>query len=324
MIPKMLSFFHFLPQDGEGDFFFPAQASNLAKFNDWLFYYILIVSAVFFFAIMLSAGYFSWKYHKSRCPEPQPSPSHSNTIEFVWSVIPTIFLAYMFWQGFVGFMNRQNPPADAYQVHAQGQKWNWIFQYPDGTESNVLHLPLNRPIEVSLGSNDVLHSLFIPAFRTKMDAVPGRLTSLWFTPTMIGEFEIFCAEYCGTEHSSMITTCKVETQAEFDAWLEEAGDFISKLPPVEAGKRVFAMKGCAACHTVDGAVGIGPTFKGSFGTERKLTDGSKVTMDYDYVYESLMDPQAKLREGFPPVMPTFQGQMDDEKIRVLVEYLKTL
>ena len=127
MTTKMLSFFHLFPQDGEGDFFFPAQASNLAKFNDWLFYYILIVSAVFFFAIMLAAGYFSWKYHKSRCPEPQPSPSHSNTIEFVWSVIPTIFLAYMFWQGFLGFMNRQNPPADAYQVHAQGQKWNWIF-----------------------------------------------------------------------------------------------------------------------------------------------------------------------------------------------------
>ena len=311
-------------QDGKGDFFFPAQASSFSASNDWLFYFITILSAIFFIAIIGVMGYLIWKYHRSRCPEPQPSPSHSNTIEFIWSVIPTILLAYIFWQGFLGYIDRQNPPPDAYVVHAQGQKWSWTFKYPDGTESNVLHLPINRPIKMTLGSNDVLHDLFIPAFRAKMDAVPGRITSMWFTPTMEGEFDIFCAEYCGTEHSSMITKARVQSQAEFDAWLKEAGDFISKLPPVEAGQRVFAMKGCAACHSVDGAEGIGPTFKGAFGASRSLTDGSSVIMDYDYVYESLMEPQTKIREGFQPVMPTFQGQLDDEQIRVLVEYLKTL
>ena len=324
MTLSALTSFLLQQQESEGGFFFPPAASDLAVQSDDLFFTILYLSGFFFALIVLATIYFVWKYHHKKSPEPQPSPIHSNSIEITWTVIPTLLLAWLFMQGFDGYMERRTPPPDAYEIHAQGQKWSWNFTYPDGTESSVLHLPLGKAVRVNLGSSDVIHSLFIPAFRVKMDAVPGRYEFLWFTPTMEGEFEVFCAEYCGTSHSAMITTAVVHPQAEFDAWLEEAGDFISKLPPVEAGKRVFDSKGCGACHSTTGVAGIGPALNGTFGTERKFSDGTTVTMDRNYIRESLLEPSAKISDGFQPIMPTFQGQLDDDKIRVLVEYIKSL
>ena len=311
-------------QDGEGGFFFPPVASDLAIASDSLFFTILYLSGLFFAIIVFTTLYFVWKYHHTKCPEPQPSPVHNNTIEVIWTVVPTILLAWIFMEGFEGFMARKTPPPDAYEIHAQGRKWSWNFTYPDGTESSVLHLPLGKAVRVNLASSDVLHSLFVPAFRVKMDVVPGRYEQLWFTPTMLGEFDVYCAEYCGTNHSAMITTAVVHSQEDFDAWLSEAGDFMTKLSPIEAGERVFASKGCAACHSVAGVAGIGPALNGRFGQERKLSDGSSVTFDATYVRESLLDPTAKIADGFQPIMPTFQGQLDDDKMRVLVEYIKSL
>ena len=308
----------------EGGFWFPVQASNHAPFYDWVFFFILIVSAVFLLAITVSAVWFLFKYHRSRAPEPEPSTSHSTTIEIVWSVIPAFLLAYMFWLGFVGFMDHRTPPADAYEIYATGRKWSWSFTYPNGAESEELHVPLDRPVKIIMGSQDVIHSLFIPAFRVKQDVVPGRYTDLWFTATMEGEFELYCAEYCGKDHSSMQSTVFVQPEGQFNAWAEEAADFISKLPPAEAGARVFKMKGCIACHSTDGSVITGPSFKGQFGTERKLADGSTVVMDENYIRKSILEPNSQVVAGFDPVMTNFQGQVTDDQIRVLIEYIKSV
>ena len=308
----------------EGGFWFPVQASNHAERYDWVFFYILIVCGIFLLGITVSATWFLFKYHRSRAPEPEPSPSHSTALEIVWSVIPAVFLAYMFWLGFVGFMEQRTPPADAYEIHATARKWSWSFAYPNGAESDELHVPLGRPVKMIMSSQDVIHALFIPAFRVKQDIVPGRYSDLWFTPIMEGEFELYCAEYCGKDHSTMQTSVFVEPEGVFNAWVEEAADFISKLPPAEAGERVFKMKGCAACHSIDGSVVTGPSFKGQFGTTRKLADGSSVTMDENYIRKSILEPNAQVVAGFDPVMTNFQGQINDDQLRVLIEYIKSV
>lgn len=311
----------------EGSLFFPPKASNFAAEADWLYNFIFWVSLIAFALTIAATVILVLKYRKSVAPEPQPSPHHSTKLEIIWSVIPSIFLVIMFWKGFELFVDYRKVPANAYQIRVEGSKWNWKFTYPNGAESTELHVPKGKPIKLLITATDVLHSVFVPAFRVKQDAVPGRYTQLWFEPTLAGTFPLYCTEYCGTSHSSMTTTATVhETQEDFDLWLEEASNPYEGKSLVEAGAIAYVNKTCSGCHSNDGSPNAAPTFKGLFGSTRELADGSTAVADEAYILESLMDPNAKIAKGYTEgVMPANLGpDMTEEERTFLVEYIKSL
>lgn len=308
-----------------GSFWFTPPGTEFAEEVHFLFHFITWVSAFFFFGIVIAGTWFVIKYRRRDGVDAQPSSSHNTTLEIVWSVFPTILLVAMFYLGFETYMDMRTPPPGTYDIQVTGQKWSWTFQYPDGTITNELHAPKGRDVRLVMQSTDVIHSFFIPDFAVKQDVVPGRYTYLWFNSTAVGEHIVFCAEYCGTAHSTMRSICVIDEQADFDAWLEEAANFVDRMDPVEAGRRVYEIYGCAQCHTVDGTPATAPSFKGSWtwGSERPIESGT-VVVDENYVRESILDPKAKVARGFEPVMPTFQGQVNDKKIGAFIAYLKSL
>jgi len=307
--------------------FFPPKASNFAAEADWLYNFIFWVSLVAFTLTVGVAALFTIQYRKSKCPEPQPSPSHSTKLEVIWSVIPSIFLVIFFWKGFELFVDYRTVPAGAYQIQVKGQKWDWEFTYPNGAVSKVLHLPKDEPVKLLITSDDVLHSVFIPAFRVKQDAVPGRYTQLWFEATMAGEFPFYCTEYCGTNHSGMKTTAIVyETRAKFDEEVAAALDIYGGAETlVEKGQKAYEFYGCNSCHSADGSGLVGPSFQGLFGSQRTFADGSSAVADENYILESIVNPNAKVVEGFQAVMIANNGKdLDDEDRQYLVEYIKSI
>ena len=307
-------------QDG---FFFPAQGTSEAAIHDQVFMYLIYVAGFFFLLINAAAVYFSIKYNRSKCPEPQPSPSHNNTLEMVWTIIPTLICVWLFYIGVDGFMKRTQAPEGSYEIQVTGQKWSWNFTYPNGAQSNELHAPVGENIRLIMNSKDVLHSVWIPEFRIKQDVVPGRYTETWFNSEIEGTFPMKCTEYCGTDHSGMWSPVVIQPQAEFDAWLASMSNPYEGMSPAEMGEKVLTMKGCIACHTTDGTAKIGPTLKGSFGTERALTDGTTVPFDENYVRESLLEPMAKVADGFQPIMPV-SNDLKEEEISAIIAYLKSI
>jgi cytochrome c oxidase subunit 2 len=246
----------------------------------------------------------------------------------VWSIIPAILVAIMFIWGFSGYMKMRQPPDDSYEIQVIAQKWSWSFQYPNGYIDSDLHVPADKNIYLVMTSNDVIHSLYIPAFRLKMDVVPGRYNKTWFNAIDPGsekkEYNLFCAEYCGDKHSTMTAKVIVHPSGEFEKWLEDAANFLDRMTPEEGGKVLYQRRLCSQCHSLDGAAGTGPSFKGIFGAEHEMSDGSKVIVDENYIRESILDPQAKVRAGFKPVMPTYRDQLKEEEIRAIIAFLKTL
>jgi cytochrome c oxidase subunit 2 len=198
-----------------------------------------------------------------------------------------------------------------------------LFQYENGYTDDVLHVPVGRNVRVVINSVDVLHSLFLPTFRQKIDAVPGRYTEIWFQATKAGDFPIFCAEYCGTSHSDMITHVVVHEEGGFEKWLAKAEELLDQMPPLELGTKMYNQQGCATCHSTDGSIKTGPSFQGLFGKTESLADGTTVTVDENYLRESILEPQAKVVQGFPPAMPTFKGKLSDKKIAGLIEFIKS-
>ncbi len=310
----------------DATFWLPEGASNFAHDTDRLFYFIFWMSVFFFALITGMAVWFLAKYRRKdgEAPRPQKSSHHNTALELIWSIIPLIIVLGIFVSGFRGFLNLSNPPENAYEIQVIGQKWSWSFQYPNGYEDSELHVPVGVPIKLVMSSSDVLHSFFVPAFRTKQDLVPGRYTTLWFEAQEPGETQIFCAEYCGTSHSEMLAKLIMHEQEDFDAWLTQAADWISTMPPAEAGAIVYQKKGCVQCHSVSGAGGIGPTFLAAFGNRRQFTDGSAGVMDENYIRESILNPRAKMVAGFDPVMPTFQGRFKEDELMAIIAYIKSL
>jgi cytochrome c oxidase subunit 2 len=307
----------------QGDFFFPVQGSEAAAAHDQIFMILIYVAGFFFLLINAAALYFSIRYRKSRCPEPQPSPSHNNKLEIMWTIIPTLICVWFFYIQMVGFVDRRIAPVGSYEIKVTGQKWRWNFTYPNGFQSNELHAPIGENVRLILDSRDVIHSVWIPEFRIKQDVVPGRYTETWFNATIPGNYTLKCTEYCGTDHSGMKSPVVIQSRLEFDQWLEENNNLLADLTPVEAGERLFSLKGCVACHTLDGSALIGPTTKGSFGSERNFADGSSGTVDENYIRESLLEPASKVVDGFAPVMPSFQGQLKEEEIVAIIEFIKS-
>ena len=308
---------------GDGSFWLPPPDSSTAPAMDSVFYLILSICALFFFLVVAFMTYFAIVYRRRPGHVSQKTATHSNVLEITWTVIPLIIVAYIFFAGFNAYMQMKTAPQNAYEILVKARKWDWFFTYPNGHVDSDLHVPINEPVKLIMSSEDVIHSLSIPAFRVKMDCVPGRYTYAWFQGTKPGTYGLFCTEYCGDSHYNMLANVVVHPSGEFDAWLEKAANFFMTLPPAEAGKILFTRR-CNQCHSDDGTAKTGPTFKGAFGATHKMRDGSSVVVNEDYIRESIMDPQAKVRDGFPPAMPTFKGMLDDDKITYLIEYIKTL
>ena len=267
--------------------------------------------------------------YRRRSEDEVPEPPHEdNRLEIAASIFLTALLMVMFGWGARLYFQAYRPPADSIEIFVTGKQWMWKIQHPQGKrEINELHVPLNRPVQLTMSSEDVIHSFFVPAFRVKQDVLPGRYTYLWFTPTKLGQFHLFCAEYCGTQHSAMRGTVHVVTPEEYEAWLggASATSVASATPasPAELGFEAFNKFGCAACHNETSA-SLGPYLGGVADSTRKLQDGTEVVADEDYLRESIVNSQAKLVEGYQPVMPAFQGLLTEQDIANLIAYIKSL
>jgi cytochrome c oxidase subunit II len=300
----------------------PEQASTLAPRVDNLYFFIVAVTA--FFAIVTSVVVvaFAVRYRTSDPLAIGERITGSIPLELAWSVIPFIISVVIFLWAADVYFDLYRPPDQTLEIYSTGKRWMWKFQHIDGqNEINELHVPVGRPVKVTFTSEDVLHSLFMPAFRQKADAIPGRYSSIWFTATKVGEFRIFCAEYCGTRHSGMIGKVVVMEQTEYQNWLAggtRPGDTLAS-----RGERLFADLACNTCHLNDGT-GRGPSLVNKFGSEERLADGAAVRVDDSYVRESILRPQARLVAGYQPLMPTFQGLITEENVMALIEHIKTL
>ena len=303
---------------------FPESASTVASDVDGLFWFITAICTVFFALIVGLMTYFVIRYRRTECRRIGHGPSHNTSLEILWSVVPGILLIFIFAYGAKGFVEMGTSPDNTYEIKVTAKMWSWAFRYPNGHVDNELHVPVDRPVRLVMSSDDVIHSLYIPAFRLKQDVIPGRYTKLWFEATEIGSFPLFCAEYCGQKHSDMVAQVVVHRSGEFERWLDEAANLLKTLPPAKAGEVLYTRRGCAQCHSADGTRRVGPSFYKLFETQQRMTSGEVLTVDENYIRESILEPQAKVREGYRPVMPTYQGQLKDEEIDALIEYIKTL
>jgi cytochrome c oxidase subunit II len=300
---------------------FPEQASTFAAETDHLLYFLIAVAAFFTLLIFVSILYFAIRYRR-RSEHELPPPVHGGmTLEILWTVIPLGLTMVMFTWGASIFFNESRPPDNALQIYAVGKQWMWKLQHMEGQrEINELHIPLGRPIRITMTSEDVIHSFFVPAFRTKQDVVPGRYTTTWFEPTKAGKYHLFCAEYCGTNHSRMGGWIYVMEPQDYQAWLS-GGATTGSL--AENGRKLFEDLACANCHKPDGS-GRCPSLVGVYGSTVPLAGGGSVRADEAYIRESILNPQAKIVAGFQPIMPTFQGLVTEEGVLQLIEYVKSL
>jgi cytochrome c oxidase subunit 2 len=297
----------------------PARASSTAGNVDALFIFLLIVSGMMTLLIFTAVVYFAARYrHRKGVLAEQIEGS--TPLELTWSIIPLgVFLVIFAW-GAIVYFNGRTPPRDATEVYVVAKQWMWKLEHAEGQrEINELHVPVGRDVKLIMTSQDVIHSFFIPAFRVKQDVLPGRYTVLWFRAIKPGTYHLFCAEYCGTQHSGMIGDIIVQEPAQYEAWMSGA----SNGPLSASGERIFAELGCATCHRSD-SQGRGPNLLGVFGRPVQLEDGRIVTVDENYIRESILDPGAKVVKGFKPVMPTFQGLVSEEQVNALVAYVKSL
>lgn len=304
----------------------PEAASSFATDVDQLIFFIFLLSAFFFFLIVFVGLAFVVKFKRKKGDKYTLALSDNKTLEMVWTIIPTILLLVIFVWGVKAYLDQQVIPQRAMEVKVTGQKWFWTFAYDDGLVSTgEMVVPVNQPVKILLSSKDVLHSFFVPAFRVKQDALPNRYTALWFTPTKVGEFPLYCTEYCGTEHSSMVANVKVVDQADYIAWKQEQANAMGAgMSPVELGKQIYQKNACFTCHSLDGSNKIGPSWLGAYGTKRKLADGSEVVIDENYIRESILNPMAKIAQGYQPVMPTYQGILNETQIDGVIAYIKEL
>jgi cytochrome c oxidase subunit 2 len=307
----------------------PPSASTVATEMDLLYLFITAVSGFFVVLVAALVLIFAIKFRRRHPDEVGADIHGSLVLELSWTFIPFVLAMIMFVWGADLFFRLARPPVDSMDIFVVGKQWMWKVQHPSGVrEINQMHVPIGRNIRITLGSEDVLHDYSIPAFRVKMDAVPGRLTTLWFQATTPGTYHLFCAEYCGTKHSGMIGEVIAMTPQDYEAWLSAGGTVASGpvLSPVDAGQELFAGQfACATCHREDGK-GLGPALGGVFGSNVPLADGRSVVADDNYLRESIMNPSAKVVRGFtsPSLMPPFQGMATEEQLMQLIAYVKSL
>jgi len=318
-----------LAQTAEKTLWMPEQASTVAPRVDNLFYGVLYLCIFFFALITILLIAFCIKYrHRKDGVVHESAAGHSTALELTWTIIPTILVFVIFYYGFVGFMGMHVAPPDSLEIGVRGKTWNWTYTYEDRyiSTDGKLHIPVNKPVTFILSSDDVIHSFFIPAFRSKKDVVPGRYNRYWVQATKTGNFEITCAEYCGKGHSIMTSECVVDSPEDFAKFVEEIKDPYLTRSMLSVGQLFYETRGCATCHTVDGKNSTGPTFKDMFGSQVPILGNGNVLADENYIRESILYPQAKIVQGFPSPspMPSFLGQFSDRDIESITAYMKSI
>lgn len=301
--------------------FQPEQASSIAESVDQLYLFLTMVT-LFFTALIFSVIFYFMIKYRRRSPDERPVQIEGSfPLEVLWTAIPTLIVAIIFVWGSTLYFRNAEPPKGAMEVFVTGKQWMWKVEHPEGQrEINELHVPLGRPVKLTMTSEDVIHDFFVPAFRVKKDVLPGRYTTLWFEATKVGTFHLFCAQYCGAFHAGMIGSIVVQEPDEYEQWLAGGAPGESM---EAAGAKLFQANGCVTCHQTDGA-GLGPSLLGVAGNPVKLTTGETVTADDAYLRESLLLPKAKVVQGYTPIMPSFQGQLTEEQINNLLAYLRAL
>ncbi len=343
--------------DENASFWFPESASTFAEDVDWTYDLILWISLVFFVGIVAFMIWCMIKYVKKNGVKAESQITHNTPLELAWSILPSFLLVWMFVQGSLSFLDMRTAPEGANEIGVKAYKWGWSMDYGKGAVHPELHVLLNEPTKLTMQSDDVIHSLYIPAFRVKKDIVPGRYNYMWIEPPVASEkvsekeladakketgsapwdyknrkftpdgykfYDLYCTEYCGKDHSKMQTVVVVhESREDLDAWIKEASTYDpDKATYAEWGNKLYNQRGCAGCHSIDGSKRTGPSFQNSYGNKRELADGSKVLFDENYVRESILNPKAKIAKDYPNVMPSFQGQFSEDDIDGLIAFIK--
>jgi cytochrome c oxidase subunit 2 len=298
---------------------FPEVASTIAGGVDLLYFFLIAVTAFFSTLIFLLILYFAVKFRRKSGRASQPVVE-AFELEIAWTLIPFLITLVMFTWGSRLYIANSRVPDQALDVYVVGRQWMWKIQHPTGRrEINELHVPIGQPVKLTLASQDVIHSFYIPAFRVKQDVLPGRYETMWFQPTRAGDYHLFCAEYCGTSHSGMIGHVVVMKPEDFQKWLGG----VTEEPPVQTGEKLFSQFNCVNCHAT-GSRQRCPQLGGLYGTDVELEGGGKARFDETYIRESIVNPNAKIVKGYPSVMPTYQGQLSEEQILDLIAYIRSL
>lgn len=302
-----------------------SQASNFAEGTDKVFIFIFTIAFIFIFGI---TAFMIWSVIKFNRKKGIPARQFdgSITLEIIWTAVPLAIVLIMFFIGWNGFAPMRKPPKDAIVITAIGRMWEWEFDYGNNMKSRELVVPINKPVRLNLHSEDVNHSLFIPAFRVKEDVIPGYDNFLWFIPTIEGEYEVLCTEYCGLLHSGMLAKARVVNLENYDKWFSELKTSSDK--PIPEGYVLLQSTGCLACHSIDGSKLVGPSFSGLYGSERNISDGSgtrNVIADDAYIMNSIYEPDTQLVTGFQKgLMKSYKELLPEDKLKIIIAYLKTL
>jgi len=289
-----------------------------------VFLYVAVISVALLCLITFLMIYFVVRYRRSRHPHPQDIQGNT-WLEIVWTLVPTVLVLTMFYYGLTGFTTLRKPPEGAMKVKVIARMWSWSFEYENGAKAEILRVPIGKAVLLLLTSQDVIHSFYIPAFKIKQDAVPGMENHLWFKPTEAGTYDVLCAEYCGLRHAYMLTKVEVLPEQEFKTWYEAKEQEVKVAKGPTGGPQLFLERGCKACHSIDGSPLVGPTLKGIFGKNVVVVAGGKeqtAVTDETYLRRSILEPNAEIVEGYPPIMPV--QQFTEEETKELVDYIKQL
>lgn len=313
---------------------FRSASSIIGKETDAAFLLITGICVLLLAVITFFMLFFLWKYSRGRNTEPQDIEGAA-VLEVSLLTGSVLIVLFMFYLGLGGYRKlKKQAPGDAMEVKAVARQWLWTFEYGGGKTAGTLNLPAGRPVRIILESMDVIHGFYIPAFRIKQDAVPGARKEVWFTPDEEGSYDLFCTQYCGAGHYRMITKVNIMNEAGYREWAvappgpEAAPGKAEKKPAAaEAGKALYLSKGCSVCHSIDGSRLVGPTFKGLYGSRVKVITGGKereVTVDGEYIKRSELEPNADIVVGYPPIMPSQRGTLQEDDIKALIEFIKGL
>lgn len=296
----------------------PEQASTIARGVDHLYYFLTAVDLFFTAIIFLTIFFFAIKYRRRSEDDRPPKTQTLLPLELAWTIIPTIICVVIFTWSSSLYIRNSRPPTASAEIFVIGKQWMWKLQHPEGkSEIGELHIPVGRPIKLTMTSEDVIHDFFIPAFRVKKDVLPDKYSSIWFEATQTGKYHFFCAQYCGTSHSQMKGWVYVMTPTEYEQWLSGG---VKSETMASAGAQLYEQYACITCH----GTGKGPPFVNLFGSPVKLADGRTVTADDSYLRESILFPSEKIVAGYPPLMPTFKGQLSEQQVLQLIAYIKSL
>ncbi|HBS28332.1 MAG TPA: cytochrome c oxidase subunit II [Phycisphaerales bacterium] len=329
------------------------ETSNFAGSSDAVFFYIFWVSVFFFVVLMALMGYFAVRYRRMPGVAPERSPSHNTVLELTWSVVPTILMAVMFFWGLYAYIPMRVNPSDSEVINVTAQQWGWNWVYDNGASTlqteviadaaaPVFALPVNRPVKFIMSSKDVIHSMYIPAFRIKRDVFPNFFSTMWVEPTVVSHrwdeelkdfvpiapgandgYYLACAEYCGDQHSQMWARVIVLSDVDYRRWKDKQAS-TDGIPLDKLGELLFRSKGCVSCHSIDGSRGTGPSWKGSWGQTHRFADGGSAVVDENYIRESILEPAKHIVQGYPNQMVSYQGQLTDRELLALITFFRTL